>query len=665
MADKRDILIRLLGEETVAKMADRAGGGLDRFGDKLDATEKDAADLDRQIADVEDSLKTLAVAFARTGDAADRIDITKAIRKQQTELRKLTKSRDLLPDFGKAGEDAAEGFGAQFIARIGPILAKAPMGATGGVIGAGIAAVVVPMLGATIAGAVLGGVGVGGVVGGVSLAAKDSRVQAASKVLGRTIVGDLEDSAARFVDPTIQGIAIIRDEWSEAASDVDDMFAATSRYVVPLARGIGGLVREIGPGLRQAAEAAGPVVRELSEGLPRIGDAISDALSDISGSADEGASAVRGLLMGLESGIRTTGTFVAGLSDVYRALVKTGQGGAHFAEGMAGWLPIVGDKITDNRERMDELAAALEGGGEEGQEAGDSIFGGLMKAAEGAKTADVEVKAFTDTLAELRDQTLAMYNTEIAFERSLDETAEAAKNAKRGIDTNTESGRKNMETLLGLVRETKAHASAVAERMGSEEAGAAVTEQGRAAFLRAADAMKVEKGEAKRLADQLFGIPNVKREVDVKTKQHPIDLTTLAGRIAAIKSKSVVISVHNKITTTRTEGRNVGIGDGIGGRASGGPIKAGTPYMVGEEGPELITPSADGFVHDAKKTARLLSDSRSAGVALGGGVAGGQTVINNYFTVNVPSTVNRAEVGREVVEAVKAYERSSGKGWRT
>ena len=103
MPDKRDILIRLLGEETVSRMAGKAGDGLDKLGDSLDATEKDARDLDRQIAEVEGSLKTLAVAFARTDDAVDRLDITKSMRRQQSELRKLTSAKNLLGD----AEDAA------------------------------------------------------------------------------------------------------------------------------------------------------------------------------------------------------------------------------------------------------------------------------------------------------------------------------------------------------------------------------------------------------------------------------------------------------------------------------------------------------------------------------------------------------------------------------
>lgn len=40
-------------------------------------------------------------------------------------------------------------------------------------------------------------------------------------------------------------------------------------------------------------------------------------------------------------------------------------------------------------------------------------------------------------------------------------------------------------------------------------------------------------------------------------------------------------------------------------KARGGPVKAGYPYLVGEEGPELVTFPADGYVLDAAATRRL------------------------------------------------------------
>jgi hypothetical protein len=50
--------------------------------------------------------------------------------------------------------------------------------------------------------------------------------------------------------------------------------------------------------------------------------------------------------------------------------------------------------------------------------------------------------------------------------------------------------------------------------------------------------------------------------------------------------------------------------------AKGGPLKAGVPALVGEEGPEIIVPTANGFVHTASETKSMLSEG---GTALGGG----------------------------------------------
>lgn len=48
-------------------------------------------------------------------------------------------------------------------------------------------------------------------------------------------------------------------------------------------------------------------------------------------------------------------------------------------------------------------------------------------------------------------------------------------------------------------------------------------------------------------------------------------------------------------------------GNALGARAKGGPVSAGTPYMVGEEGQELFVPDTNGRIIDATQTRRLLS----------------------------------------------------------
>jgi len=80
-------------------------------------------------------------------------------------------------------------------------------------------------------------------------------------------------------------------------------------------------------------------------------------------------------------------------------------------------------------------------------------------------------------------------------------------------------------------------------------------------------------------------------------------------------------------------------------RAMGGPVKAGSPYLIGERGPELFVPDISGTVISN-------ADVRSGG----GSPLGGSVTIN----VNAGMGTNGAEVGRQIVDALKAYERHNG-----
>jgi hypothetical protein len=88
-------------------------------------------------------------------------------------------------------------------------------------------------------------------------------------------------------------------------------------------------------------------------------------------------------------------------------------------------------------------------------------------------------------------------------------------------------------------------------------------------------------------------------------------------------------------------------GYGVGARASGGPVSAGAPYIVGERGPELMVPGSNGTVVPNNKL---------------GGVGGGG---NSYsITVNVAPGGDPANTGRMLVEAIQDYERVNSARWR-
>jgi hypothetical protein len=90
-----------------------------------------------------------------------------------------------------------------------------------------------------------------------------------------------------------------------------------------------------------------------------------------------------------------------------------------------------------------------------------------------------------------------------------------------------------------------------------------------------------------------------------------------------------------------------GGGDAPEGRASGGPVQARRPYLVGEQGPELIVPSAAGHVLTAPRTAALLGHVPAS--LDGGGAAGPPPV-----TVTIGTIVEAADPRRTMTAVRQA-----------
>lgn len=72
-----------------------------------------------------------------------------------------------------------------------------------------------------------------------------------------------------------------------------------------------------------------------------------------------------------------------------------------------------------------------------------------------------------------------------------------------------------------------------------------------------------------------------------------------------------------------------------GARRDGGPVRAGMPYLVGEDGPEIVTPRRGGYVLTAQQTAALMA-----------GVPGGRRGLS------VPSVGGQGEVVRKLDELI-------------
>lgn len=124
-------------------------------------------------------------------------------------------------------------------------------------------------------------------------------------------------------------------------------------------------------------------------------------------------------------------------------------------------------------------------------------------------------------------------------------------------------------------------------------------------------------------------------------------LMKVMDNLAAAMNRSATITV-----TTVNRQVNEVIGNFGGKRAMGGPVAASTAYLVGEQGPELFIPNAAGQIIPN-------GDLPSAsGFARGGdGASVSAPVVIN---VSAGMGTDGAEVGRQVVEALKAYSKRNG-----
>lgn len=90
-------------------------------------------------------------------------------------------------------------------------------------------------------------------------------------------------------------------------------------------------------------------------------------------------------------------------------------------------------------------------------------------------------------------------------------------------------------------------------------------------------------------------------------------------------------------------------------RALGGPVTKNLPYIVGEEGWELFVPDTSGTIVSNKDSRKLAASAIS-----GGGASG--LVIQNV-NVDVSGQTDPARAGREFVDAILNYARTSGFRW--
>jgi hypothetical protein len=249
---------------------------------------------------------------------------------------------------------------------------------------------------------------------------------------------------------------------------------------------------------------------------------------------------------------------------------------------------------------------------------------------------------------------------ERALKDATDQLMQSLAENGRTFDINTEKGRANRDALDAQVQAAFELATAQSQIDTTGKSSTETLNGQVGALMRMQQQGLITKDEYNRLL-QVYGLtPDaITTRINADTtaaKNDAANLTTtlrnLPGVPAPVRSQIeawiAAGSFHaaraeiDRLTARRTISidaymRIQNIGDpaklfGWGARAKGGPVSAGMPYMVGEEGPELIVPDANGMVLTAAETAAL---GRGAGSGGRGAVGGaGNVVVHNHINLS-------------------------------
>jgi len=560
-AEKADHKVDGFGKSSVI-----SGEHTEKLGTKADKTGRQINKLSAEIELAKRELESLARSYSDTSIAAERVDLAKGIRKGEAEIKKLTKVKGILEGLLPDPEPAAKSFfaklGTSLVSQAGALstLAGNHVGIT---IGAAAAAAAGPTLISALSSALSAGAGLGVIGAGIMLAVKsDPEIQKAGKEAGSKFIDGLSVIADdAFKGPILDAIDQLSEEGEKLTKDWGHAFQTLAPEVGPLVSDLIKGADTISGALVGAAEKSGPALDGLGDSIVLVSEGVGNFISLVADGGPEAASNLR-LISGAMGDLLTqTGMTLNVLNQLANNAWITGP-----------LLPLLRKHYQDASDDTGTFK---------------NKTAGLSDAMDKAATAtDGQRQALVDLSNELKAETDPVFG--------LLNAQQQLKNAQDAVADSTKKHGKNSDETKAKLRDL---------------ALAAIDLQGRAGGLGATfdgnltPAMRSTLKAAGLTDDQISGIAQ-----EFKDAKKAGD--------AYARTYAATAKLTTVYRTVREENRNYAGNSVTGARASGGPVSRGLPYLVGEDGPEVVIPDAAG---------RVLSASASRGFAsVGASTMGGQ-----------------------------------------
>jgi hypothetical protein len=552
--------------------AKKTQGNLDKVSSATGKLGKSADDNSRSISKLHDELGiaqhelgSLARAFAKAQSASERIDLSKAMKRQESEIRKLTKNINILEAIEPKPSDVSK-FAKVFGGSISESVSSA--GAALGPVLVGVAIGSAPLIGATISAAVIGGAGLGGIVGGLVLASKDPRVEGAFKGAVSGLKTELTDAASSFVDPTIKAIEQISGSLKKI--NFKQIFGDASKFLPFLTSGISTFIEKVGGGIEKLIHNARPVMEALGTGIAAIGGAIGDVFEELSDNGVDAALALQTVFGVVVATIKAVGTAVNVLTESFGLLARIGVFGPSL---QSQYFAL---KASQDLAVQGASAVVLTQG---------LVARAFGKSADSATTNGAALLTLDERMNQVYNSARNLFDAETDAAGAMDSFKKSISENGKTLDLHTEKGRANRDALSKLAATLNANYKAFVDVNGEGIKANGIATSNYNSFIKAATGAGISSKAAADYARKLGLVPP-KKQTDFYANTHDAEARTraLQEKIDSIHGKTV--TVHVSVTGTE---RLDATGHRIGGyRAAGGPVYPNTSYVVGEHGPEIL-----------------------------------------------------------------------------
>jgi hypothetical protein len=433
--------------DKLGKTSTTTGRKVDDLGGDLRDTGRDAKRLKDEIQSLERSLAGLATEFTATSKAADRIDLTKAMRKQQGELRQLLQVKNLLPDPDpRVGQSFARKLMMGLAEGVATNAARSPL--VTALAAAAVAAT--PVLIPALSAAVSAGVGAGLLGVGVALAANDPVIADRGKAIGANFVAGLQQEASRaFQGPLLESLDKLEAAGQRTTQRLGKAFDGLRPSVAPFTDSLIKSVDRLGTSLANSAATSGPALKGLGDSIFLISDGVSDFIDVLSRGGPAAADNLRLIAGATGDLLRQTGNFLGVVNQLSNNAWVTGP-----------LLPLLRKHYADAAKSGDDAAVATKEVARAAEKFGPAVQRAVLPQAslatalaDGTREANNQRTALSNLARQMRAQTdpvFALLTAEQDLKTAQDKATEAVRKHGRNSQVAKEATRALAGAALDL-----------------------------------------------------------------------------------------------------------------------------------------------------------------------------------------------------------------------